>query len=179
MEAILKILPDGETDTPCIRRWVEQYGEELLTRMPQGHFTASGFIFNPARTRTLMVWHKIYRSWAWTGGHADGESDLLRVALREAEEETGARGIRPIDGLVCAADILPVRAHIRRGQPVDAHVHLNLAFALECPEETPLRVQPDENSAVGWIDLSSLAEKISPEDAGMLPIYQKIIRRYT
>ena len=56
---------------------------------PIAHFTASAWIVNPARNRVLMVWHNIYRTWSWTGGHADGEADLLAVALREAREETG------------------------------------------------------------------------------------------
>ena len=58
------------------------------------HFTGSSWIANADRTRVLMVYHNIYRSWSWTGGHADGESDLAAVALREASEETGLRGAR-------------------------------------------------------------------------------------
>mgnify|MGYP002545656489 CR=1 FL=1 len=53
------------------------------------HFTASSWIVNSSRTHALMAWHNLYRAWSWTGGHADGETDLLSVALREAREETG------------------------------------------------------------------------------------------
>ena len=59
------------------------------------HVTASGWILDPAGERALMVYHNIYRSWSWTGGHADGEGDLLSVALREAQAETGVRP-RPV-----------------------------------------------------------------------------------
>lgn len=177
MKEILQLLPHKEKDSAQVARWIHQYGEALLTRMPQGHLTAAGFVLNPARTRTLMIYHNIYQSWAWTGGHADGERDLLAVALREAQEETGV-SCRPIDGTVCSADIIPVIAHIKRGQPVAAHVHLNFAFALECDEDATLRVKPDENSAVGWIDLDDLPNRIAPQDAHMLPIYQKIIAKY-
>ena len=52
------------------------------------HMTASAMVVNPARTHVLMAYHNIYGTWAWTGGHADGESDLLAVARREAQEET-------------------------------------------------------------------------------------------
>ena len=143
------------------------------------HFTGSSWIANADRTRVLMVYHNIYRSWAWTGGHADGERDLLAVALREAQEETGAV-CSPIDGVACSSDILPVQAHVKRGQPVAAHVHLNLAFALECEEDAPLRIKPDENSGVAWLDLTDLPSRISPEDAAlMLPIYEKIVRQYS
>lgn len=179
MKEILGYLPQNGAESSAILQWMERYGDQLLTRMPEGHFTAAGFIFNPKRTKTLMIYHNIYRSWAWTGGHADGERDLLAVALREAQEETGAV-CRPIDGVACSADILPVQAHVKRGQPVAAHVHLNLAFALECEEDAPLRIKPDENSGVAWLDLTDLPSKISPEDAAlMLPIYEKIVRQYS
>ena len=62
----------------------------LLTRdNATAHFTASCWIVNPDRTKVLMAYHNLYQSWAWLGGHADGEEDLLAVALREAK-----RGIR-------------------------------------------------------------------------------------
>lgn len=179
MKEILDFLPHNETEPSAIRQWVEQYGEKLLSRMPEGHFTAAGFIFNPERTKTLMIYHNIYQSCAWTGGHADGERNLLSVALREAWEETGAV-CRPIDGIACAVDILPVQAHIKHGQPVAAHVHLNFSFALECSEDAPLRTKPDENSGVAWIEIAELPHKVSPEDARlMLPIYEKIVRQYS
>lgn len=53
------------------------------------HFTASSWITDSRRRQVLMAHHRLYHAWAWTGGHADGETDLLAVALREAEEETG------------------------------------------------------------------------------------------
>jgi hypothetical protein len=59
-------------------------GDKLLTRDNLTmHFTASAWITNPARTMVLMVYHNLYDSWAWTGGHADGEEGLRAVALRE------------------------------------------------------------------------------------------------
>lgn len=60
---------------------------DLLTREnATAHFTASCWIVNPERTKVLMAYHNLYRSWAWLGGHADGEEDLLAVALRESPE---------------------------------------------------------------------------------------------
>lgn len=66
----------------------------LLTREnATAHFTASCWIVNPDRTKALMAYHNLYQSWAWLGGHADGESDLLSVALREANEESGVLAV--------------------------------------------------------------------------------------
>ena len=58
-------------------------GEALLTRdNPSAHLTASAWVVNPRRDRVLMAYHNLYGSWAWLGGHADGDADLAAVALR-------------------------------------------------------------------------------------------------
>ena len=51
--------------------------------------TASAWVLSPDRRQVVMVYHNIYNSWSWTGGHADGDRDLLAVAMREVTEETG------------------------------------------------------------------------------------------
>ena len=53
------------------------------------HMTASAWIVNPSRTKVLMAFHNLSQSWAWLGGHADGDENLLRVALKEVQEESG------------------------------------------------------------------------------------------
>ena len=72
-------------DVAEILRRLEQ-GEELYTRDNlSSHLTVSGWVVNPDRTQTLLAYHNLYNSWAWLGGHADGERDLLAVALREVQ----------------------------------------------------------------------------------------------
>jgi len=176
---IKNLLPQSEPDTQKVIQWIDRYGEALLTRMEEGHLTASSFIFNAFRTKILMVYHNIYQSWSWTGGHADGNADLKAVALKEATEETGVTDFRFIDDSICAVDILPVQAHIKHGKPVKEHVHLNICYALECDENALLRIKPDENSGVAWIDLSDWKSRVSENDKLMIPIYEKIICKYT
>ena len=144
-----------------------------LTRdNPFAHFTASSWIVNPARTHVLMAWHNIYRTWAWTGGHADGDSDLLAVALREAREETGVEALRPVSEGICSLEILPVNAHVKRGQFVSAHLHLNVTYLLEADDAQPLRPKPDENSAVAWLPKDEAAE--NREEPFMATVYRKL-----
>lgn len=179
MQRIIDALPLDQPDAQPIVEWISRYGDQLLNRMPQAHLTSSGFIFNASRTKTLMIYHNIYQTYTLPGGHADGDGDLLRVALREAREETGAEHICAIDGSVCSVDILPLQAHIRRGKPVQAHLHLNFTYALQCDEEQSLHIKPDENSGVAWLTLSDLPQLIAAHERQlMLPIYQKIIRKY-
>lgn len=147
--------------------------QDTLTRdNPIAHFTASSWIVNPRRDRVLMAWHNIYKSWAWTGGHADGDSDLLAVALREAREETGIARISPVLPSIYAIEVLPVSSHVKRGQFVAAHLHLNVTYLLEADDAQPLRPKPDENSAVDWLPLDAAAE--NKEEPFMAVIYRKL-----
>ena len=70
-------------------------------RKSQAHFTCSAWVVNPEKTQTIMVFHNIYNSWSWIGGHADGCSDLAAVALRELREETGAEHARIVSPWEC------------------------------------------------------------------------------
>ena len=150
-------------------------GEDLLTRGNLlMHFTGSAWIVNPPRTKVLMIYHNLYDSWAWTGGHADGEEDLLRVALREAQEETGVR-VRPIRTAVYSLETLTVNPHVKRGRYVPAHLHLNLTYLLEADEDAPLTVKPDENQAVRWFPLAEAVSACS--EPWMRPVYEKLNAR--
>ena len=82
------------------------------------HLTASSWITNPDRNQILMIYHNIYHSWAWTGGHADGDRDLLAVAIREAEEETGLLSVRPVSDQLFSIETLTVNPHVKRGKYV-------------------------------------------------------------
>ena len=92
MEQIRRFRPwneQEERDKALILRFLEEQEDAFLRSNRTAHMTASSWIVNPARDKVLMIYHKIYDSWSWTGGHADGDQDLLAVALREAREETG------------------------------------------------------------------------------------------
>ena len=115
--------------------------------------TASSWIVNPARTKVLMVYHNIYDSWSWTGGHADGETDLLAAALREAKEETGITKVRPVTEDIYSLEILTVDGHVKHGKYVSSHLHLNVTYLLEADEDEILHKKDDENSGVAWFGL--------------------------
>lgn len=120
------------------------------------HFTASAWVTNARRDRVLMVYHNLYRSWAWTGGHADGETDLCAVARREAEEESGLSGLELLADGPISLEILTVDGHEKRGEYVSSHLHCNLTYLFVADDGQETRVKPDENSGVRWF---------SPEEA--------------
>lgn len=159
-----------------ILEMIDRLGDAILTRESEiAHMTASSIIVSPDRRRTLMAFHRIYDSWAWTGGHADGESDFEAVARREAQEETGILGLRRLGRGIASVEILPVWAHVKRGRAVGSHLHLNVSYLFEADEKLPLRVREDENSAVGWIEIDRLGEMVS--EPPMLPVYRRLLKR--
>lgn len=151
-------------------------GEDVLLReRTQGHITCSGFVMNPTLDKVLMVYHNIYDSYAWTGGHADGSPAFLETAIREVQEETGIKAPFALMGALLSLDCLPVKAHVRRGVPVAAHMHYNLTYGLIAEEKERLHHKPDENSDVAWIPVSDIAAAC--REPHMLPIYEKLIQR--
>ncbi len=139
------------------------------------HMTGSSIIVNTEKTKTLMAYHNIYKSWAWTGGHADGESDLMRLAKREAQEETGIETLTPIMDAPVSCEILHVLPHIKRGKYVGLHLHFNLTYAFIGDENEPLKIKEDENVRVGWLPIDQLDAYVS--EPFMIPIYRKILDR--
>ena len=120
------------------------------------HITASAWIVNSERTKVLMAYHNIMQSWAWLGGHADGERDLLKVALQEAREESGVKNIRPVTEDLFSVEMLTVDGHVKRGKYVNSHLHLNATYLLEADERDELFVKADENSGVKWIPINEV-----------------------
>ena len=119
-----------------------------------------------------MIYHNIYKSWAWTGGHADGEENLFNVALKEAREESNIKNLKPINDGIFSLEVLPVNGHIKRGKYVSSHLHLNCTFLFEADEKDLLRIKEDENSGVKWVDIDKVTEFSTEEN--MKPIYLKL-----
>lgn len=160
-------------DKRIILDFIKKNDDALFRDNEIAHITSSGFIVNKSRTKVLMIHHNIYNSWGWTGGHADGDSDLIFVAIKEAKEETGIKNATPITNDICSIDILPVNAHIKRGKYVASHLHLSVAYILEADENDELFIKEDENSGVKWVDIDSVLDLTNEEH--MKGVYKKLI----
>ena len=149
-------------------------GEALLDRSnTSAHLTASAWVVSPDRSQVLMAYHNLYDSWAWLGGHADGEEDLLSVALKEVREESGLQDVRPLTEDIFSVEILAVAGHEKKGQFVSSHLHLNVTYLLEADPAHPVRCKEDENKAVGWFTLEG-AIAASKEPWFQERVYQKL-----
>ena len=148
--------------------------KNIFTRQNRlAHMTASAWIVNPERTKVLMAYHNIYHSWSWLGGHADGETDLLKVALKEAREESGIHHVKPVSEQIYSLEVLTVDGHVKRGEYVSSHLHLNVTYLLQAEETDVLHIKEDENSNVGWFSLRD-AVAASTEPWFQEHIYRKL-----
>ncbi len=129
-----------------------------------GHFTGSALVVSADGSRALLHHHRFLDKWLQFGGHCDGDEDVLRVAQREAEEESGISGLivtsrRPFD-----IDIHAIPGNSKRGEP--AHEHFDLRWVLIAPEDATPTVS-DESHELRWF---------SPEETLALPIDQGLRR---
>lgn len=165
-----------EIDKKIMLNYIKDF-DDVLTRQNQyGHFTSSAFVLNRERTKILMVYHNIYNSWAWVGGHSDGDSDLLYVAMKEAKEESGIKNVAPIYKDIYSLELMNVNGHEKRGKYVGSHVHLNVTYLLETDENEKIHIKEDENSGVKWIPIYNILGA-SSEQWVRDRVYAKIINK--
>lgn len=131
-----------KTNEECFKR-------ELLI----GHVTGSAWIVNDARTHVLMMHHRKLNQWFQPGGHCDGDPDVLNVALKEANEETGLENLKVVDGEVYDVDVHLIPE--RKGIP--AHYHYDVRFLIEADMDEPLIVTEESND-LAWVSLEKITE---------------------
>lgn len=158
--------------------------EDFLASSPEvfrrehrvGHFTGSALVCGPALRRVALMHHRKLDKWLQFGGHADGDTNLARVALREAEEESGLKRLAYLDfeGVFgCPYHPVPFDLDIHeipaRGD-VDAHLHYDVRF-LVWSDEQALQ-SGHESVELGWFDMDGARERTQEES--MLRQFAKV-----
>ena len=174
-EKIENYLPyniEEQKDKELILKYMDIFDDVLTRKNEIGHFTSSCWIVNKEKTKVLMVYHNIYDSWSWVGGHADGDDDLLHVSLKEASEETGLKNVIPLSKDIFSLEVLGVDGHMKKGVYISTHIHLYITYLLCANENDITHIKEDENSDVKWFELEE-AIKASSEPH-MKKIYNKL-----
>jgi 8-oxo-dGTP pyrophosphatase MutT (NUDIX family) len=118
-----------------------------------GHVTGSAWILDKSRQFTLLTHHRKLDKWFQTGGHCDGDSDVLNVALKEAQEETGLSDIQIISPNIFDIDIHGIPE--RKGVP--AHLHYDVRFLFEADINQAFTVS-SESTDLAWVALSEVSK---------------------
>lgn len=124
-----------------------------------GHVTGSAWIVDRDRSHALLTHHRKLGKWLQLGGHADGDSDILRVALREAEEESGLSSLRVASDSIFDVDIHEIPA---RKQEL-LHYHYDVRFLFEADRDEPLRIS-NESKDLQWVALGEIT-KLTREES--------------
>ena len=148
-------------DKELILQQLTSNDQVFLRQSKLAHITVSAWIVNPDYQKVLMAYHNIYQSWAWLGGHADGETDLKHVILKEIAEESGLTAVEFVTPSLFSLEVLTVDGHQKHGHYVSSRLHLNVTYLLQASDDLPLRIKADENSQVAWLKLSELKQKVS------------------
>ena len=113
-EQLEKYIPYNEQelkDKQIMLKYINNFNNVLTRDNEFGHFTASAWVLNKERNKVLMVYHNIYNSWAWTGGHADGDTNLLYTAVRELKEETGVKKVNIVKDDIFSLETIPAASN--------------------------------------------------------------------
>ena len=121
----------------------------------EGHFTASSWIVNKRRTHTLLTLHRKLHKWLQLGGHADGNENLMEVAMTEAKEESGLNSLRLVDRFIFDIDRHIIPANDKNIQ----HFHYDVRFLLEAEMDEPLVISP-ESKDLAWVSFEMATELV-------------------
>jgi 8-oxo-dGTP pyrophosphatase MutT (NUDIX family) len=134
-------------------KFVEQHPDCFHCDLWPAHVTGSAWVVSPDRSQVLMMHHRKHDQWFQPGGHADGDADILRVALRETSEETG---LDPSRVRLLGEDVFDVDIHaIPASHRGPQHEHIDIRFLVEIDNSLPVPGN-DESHQVLWVNLADV-----------------------
>ena len=155
--------PDEIATIDRVRTLLDDYERCFFRDCFPGHITSSAWIVSRESRSVLLTHHRKLERWLQLGGHADGESDVLASALREAEEESGLRDFSAIPR-TDACEILDIDVHdipARASEPL--HQHHDIRFLFEVSEAQVIRHQENESKEVRWFSGDAIEARFDEE----------------
>lgn len=133
-----------------------------------GHFTASSWLLNKDGSQALLLLHKKLEEWLQPGGHCDGDPDVLRIAIKEAQEESSIMDIQPISESIFDIDVHLIPPHSFDPK----HYHYDVRFLLQVQSDEPLVCSP-ESHALRWFDKDKTA--LPSQNRSLMRMFEKWI----
>jgi len=157
---LLSLINDYELRYPCeaevvvrLRDFVNNNPNCFKRELECGHITGSAWLVDLKGKRVLLTHHKKLNAWLQLGGHADGDCDILNVALTEAREESGIETVKPVNAAIFDIDIHLIPQY----KNVPEHYHYDICFAVQV-EGTEEYVVSDESHDLAWVPTGKMKE---------------------
>lgn len=144
--------PEDDAARERIAAFVRSHADCFERSLLEGHVTGSAWIVDASRSCCLLTHHRKLDRWLQLGGHADGDPDVLAVAMREAREESGLASLRAVAVSIFDCDVHAIPA--RKAEP--EHFHYDVRFLLEADAGEPLVVS-EESRQLAWVALGEVA----------------------
>lgn len=151
--------PTEAATVDLFSRFLNSHADVFERRHAPGHFTGSAWLVSADGQQVLLTHHRKLDRWLQLGGHADGDTDIARVALREAEEESGLRDLC-VEPTVFDLDRHRIPA---RGDEPE-HWHYDVRFVVRASEDERFAVS-HESHALAWCAVAEVADDITLEDS--------------
>ncbi len=174
IESYIPFDEQEEKDKKQFLEFINSFDDVLTRKNVFGHFSSSAFVVNKERTKMLVVYHIINEGWIYPGGHADGEKNLLSVAIREVEEETGLK-TKVLNDSIFGIQSAPVKGHIKKSEYISAHLHFDIIYLMEADDSIPLVYRADESKGVKWIPFEEATNETMCDF--VRPIHNKLIKK--
>ncbi len=174
LDALASYRPADPHETEMVRltrEFVESHEDCFERSQAAGHITGSAWIVDLDRVYVLLTHHLKLGKWLQLGGHADGDPDVLAVALREAREESGLEEIRPVSKGIFDVDVhrIPPRGDEKE------HFHFDVRYLLEADRKHPLRMTP-ESRGLAWVRLGEV-ESLTNEESVLRMVRKTFLLR--
>ena len=141
--------PEEQTSKKQMIDFIQQHEDCFERSLEEGHITGSAWLLNKDKTKALLMHHTKLDSWFQLGGHCDGDPDVLHVAIKEAQEESGIKHIQPL-----SEEIFDIDIHlIPESSKAKAHYHYDVRFLLHVTSDDTI-VQNRESKELRWIGKS-------------------------
>jgi 8-oxo-dGTP pyrophosphatase MutT (NUDIX family) len=151
--------PAAADTAELFRDFLRRHDDAFERSCVPGHLTGSAWLVDRSGTRVLLTHHRKLDRWLQLGGHADGDADLARVALREAEEESG------LQGLVVEPAIFHLDRHAIPARKADPeHFHYDVRYVVRATTSEDF-VVGDESHDLAWRDIASLADDPTADES--------------